>query len=96
MVTDRFNIRHCYPTEEGEIDEPNNCVISNHNRCKVNPFLRDTPQGCVAVPIVYRPGQRLTYKCKPTNNANDNQPEYCELNSKNYCKKKTTKIYRKK
>ena len=91
-----YGRKHCSPTEEGENNEPDNCVISNHNRCKINPFLRDIPQGCVAVPIVYSNGlgNKLSYKCKPTDIAADNQPEYCEMNSLQNCQKKTKKIYR--
>ena len=85
----------CIPTEEGEIDEPDNCMISNYNRCILNPIRKVIPQGCVAVPIVYENqyGPNLTYKCKPTNNAAHNQPQYCEVNALAKCKKKS-KTYR--
>lgn len=90
----------CAPTQQGEIDDPINCVISNHNRCKINPLRRVIPQGCVAVPKLWNNGDRygfprgLTYKCKPTNNAAHNQPNYCELNLLQNCQKKKTKSYR--
>ena len=86
------NNNRCIPTEEGEIDDQDNCIISNHNRCILNPIRKVIPQGCVAVPIVY--GPNLTYKCKRTRNAAHNQPDYCEVNALANCQKKS-KTYRK-
>jgi hypothetical protein len=82
--------RVCKPILEGEVDEPNECVINDNNRCVLKPYDPGVPASCIAVPFksANRFGESVSFKCKPTDNADDNQPEYCYIDSLDKCRKK--------
>jgi hypothetical protein len=90
FVNNQQGVPRCVPTLLGEANDTRECLITATNKCNITTPHTKPPLGCVAIPFVNINGfgTKKTFKCKPTNNPDHNQPEYCTIDALNRCQKK--------